>query len=156
MRRSASLLMILLFFNQVIPLNLFCQTLLTAQVLNVSESYIEINRGTDHGLKVGYEGVIYFTERVWGRTEQVIVAKVKVISVMVNTAKLEVVNSTAAIMDGYLVDLSFIEKKGGSKWWIWLLVAAAGSGIAVAVRGGGGSSAPPPTTGTITYDIPAD
>lgn len=156
MRRSASLLMILLFINQIVPLNLFCQTLLTAQVLNVSDSYLEINRGTNNGLQVGSEGVVYFTERVWGRTEQVIVAKVKVISVTPNTAKLEVVNSTAEITDGYLVDLSFIEKKGGSKWWIWLLIAAAGGGIAAAVGGGGGSSAPPPTTGTITYDIPAN
>ncbi|HUU28406.1 MAG TPA: hypothetical protein VM123_11390 [archaeon] len=169
MRRKLSLLMLLVFINQTIPISLFCQTLLTAQVLNVSGSYIEINRGSDNGLAVGAEGVVYFTERVWGQPEPVIVARVKVISVMPNTARLEIVESSAELKDDYLVDLSIapvttvpvsVKKKGGSKWWIWILVAAAGGGVAAAVGGGGGGEkgggSTPPTTGTITYDIPAN
>ena len=81
----------------------------------------------------------------------------KIVSVKPGTARLEIIDSTAEITKGYRVDLS-IAKKGGSKWWIWLLVAAAGGGVAAAVfsGGGGGGGTPPPTTGTITYDIPAN
>ncbi len=155
MRRSLSLLMILLFLYQILSERLWAQTIIAAQVTDVLRSQIEIDRGLNSGLKIGSEGVVYYMQPVGNRSVRVAVALVRVLSVTSTTARLVIEDSTADVMEGYIVELSV--KKGGSKWWIWLLIAAAGGGIAAAVGGGGGGGGgTPPTTGTITYDIPAD
>lgn len=157
MIRRLSLLMILLFLHQVLLVRLWAQTIITAQVTDVSGSQIEIDRGLNSGLIVGTRGVVYYMQPIDEYTTRVKVALVKIVSVKPGKARLEIIDSTADIAEGYRVDLS-IAKKGGSKWWIWLIVAAAGGGVAAAVSsgGGGGEGTPPPTTGTITYDIPAN
>lgn len=167
MRRIISQLMLLLFINQVASMNLWAQSIITAQVTNVSGSQIVIDQGSSSGLKVGTEGVVYYIHSMVDLTVRVSVALVKVISVAPNTARLQIIDSTVDIEEGYLVELSIMPetipitpqaKKGGSKWWIWLLVAAAGGGVAAAVGGGGGGGGgtPTPTTGTISIDIPAN
>ena len=157
MRRSISLLTLLLFLHQTAVINLWAQTIITARISNVSESRIEINLGGDSGLKVGDEGVVYYMQPVGDRTVRVVVALARIASITSTTASLQVVDSTAEVMEGYHVDLS-IAKKGG-KWWIWLLVAAAGGGVAAAVSGGGsggGGGTQTPTHGTISIDLPAN
>jgi hypothetical protein len=164
MRRNISLLMLLLFFHQVAALNLWAQTVITARISDVSGSRIQINQGGDSGLKVGDKGVVYYMQTVGDRTVRVTVALARVASITSTTAVLQVADSTAEIMEGYLVDLSVVPlplpKKGGSKWWVWLLVAAAGGGIAAAAGGGGGGDGNggpiPPKNGTISIDLPAN
>jgi len=156
--------MLLVFLNQVVVINLWAQTIITARVSNVSGSQIVINQGSNSGLEVDAEGVVYYMQPVADRSVRVAVALVRVTSVTSTTARLVIEDSTAEVMSGYLVDLSVTPlpqpeaKKKGSKWWIWLIVAAAGGGIAAAAGGGGGGgggATPPPTTGTISIDLPA-
>ncbi len=171
MKKSICLLLIILLLFQTQSAMLWAQTILTAQVTKIIDSEITIDQGSGKGLKAGAEGVAYYMQPVAGRPVRVAVALVRVISVTPSTARLAIVESTAEVQDGYLVDLSVELRPGvpvtgpqakkGSKWWIWLIVAAAGGGIAAAAAGGGGGGGggtitPPSTKGTISIDLPAN
>lgn len=170
MKRLTCLVLCALFMFEGVSLSLYSQRILTAQVTAVSGSNITIDQGSSSGLKSGAEGVVYYNESVAGRRIRVSVALVRVTSVSSSSARLRVLESTAPVEQGYLVDLRIAtvtpsipsqaqeKKKGGSKWWIWVLVAAAGGGIAAAVSGGGGGGDGDGDgdTGTISIDLPAN
>ena len=174
--RMAVLLVFFLYQNGI---GFAAEPVIIAQITNVSGDEITIGNGEDSGVFEGAEGFVYYMHTIGGKSVRLTIARVKVISVSSRRSRLRVIDKTADIIVGYLVEIQVLpeikkepvlpevrkepvlpevtkepsvekpQKKSKMKWYIIGGAVVIGGVVAASMGGGGGGD----DNGTAVIDV---
>ena len=152
-----AIILIYLFYQTGIGFT--AEPVITAEVTNVSNDEITIGNGENRGVFKGAEGFVYYMHTIGGKSVRLTVARVIVISVSSGKSRLRVIDKTADIIVGYLVEIPVLpevrkesvqpevtkepsvekpQKKSKMKWYIIGGAVVIGGVVAATMGGGGG------------------
>jgi hypothetical protein len=122
-----SIVLTLLLTSLIIP-SLSQAEVLTGKVTSIHGDVIELDLGSEKGIKAGDSGRVYFTIKVGEKEKPIFIAKFKITHLSEKSSMAQIEDSTGEVKAGYSVEVVVKER-------VWLEVKSEPSGALVYIDG---------------------